>query len=234
MPWDSASWIRVCTSAARRHLQEALSIHQRQYGPWHEHVATVHSVLALVDARLGDYASARREQARALAGYMRVAGPHHPFVAVALTELARVYLEQGLPGQAVPLFERALAVQERNLGSDHRGVARTLAELGSAVMRAGRPPYSEARAMVGRALGIWQGLGAPDAPEFAAVLALSARIHADSGSTPRPVTSTNEPSYPREGVRHLASPLRGSTGGACTRDGRTWRACGSSERGIER
>jgi CHAT domain-containing protein len=164
---------------ARRHLQEALNIYEIRYGEWHEYVATALSVLAEADARLGDYEAARREQSRAVAIHARVGGPKHPFVATALTELATVYRDQGFPDQAIPLLERALAIRESNLGPNHRNVARTLGDFASTLMQAGQP--TRAQQLAGRALGIWERLDAPDAPEYATLLALYAEIQGNRG-----------------------------------------------------
>ncbi len=61
-------------AAARWYFQRALRIFERQYGPWHEYVATALSVLALADARLGDFDRARQEQSRAVSIHARVGG----------------------------------------------------------------------------------------------------------------------------------------------------------------
>src|SRR5262245_36580460 len=136
-------------------------------------------MLALTDARIGDYANSRREQQRAVNIHTRLGGPNHPFVAIALTELAAVYLEQGLPMQALPLLERALAIREKNLGPEHRDVARTLADLAYTLMQVRR--QARAQELATRALRIWERLNAPEAPELARVLALYAELQEKRG-----------------------------------------------------
>ena len=77
------------------------------------------------------------------------------------------------------MFERALAIREKNLGPEHRDVARTLVDLASALAAARQP--TRAQALATRALGVWERLDAPDAPEFATVLALYAGLQARRG-----------------------------------------------------
>ena len=142
--------------------------------------ATAHSVLALADARLGDYVNAQRKQSKAVSTFSRVGGPNHPYVAGALTKLATVYLEQGQPSKALPLLERALVIREKTLGLEHRDVARTLVDLASALMQSGRPVRAQQLAQ--RALDIWRAVDAPDAPDYATVMRLYAELQANRGN----------------------------------------------------
>ena len=139
--------------------------------------------------------------------HARVGGSNHPFVAVALTELATLYREQGSPAQALPLLERALAIRERSLGAQHRDVARTLADLASTLSDVGRPTRAQTLAV--RAVEIWERQGAPDAPEFATVLALYAKLQANrgDGAGRRCTTNGHSPSVPgRLGRRIRSTP----------------------------
>ena len=167
-------------ATARRHIQQALRTFEARYSTSHEYVATALSVLAETDARLGDYANSRREQARAIDVYTRVGGPNHPFVASALTELAAVYREQGAPAEALPLLARALAIRETRLGRDHRDVARTRGTWRLHSCR--RAVSTRAQQLASRALLIWAELDAPDAPEYASLLALYAQIQIRRGN----------------------------------------------------
>jgi len=172
--------------SARARFKRALDIVEQKYTHWHEYVATTLATLARTDASLGDYAAAQEELDGAVEIQTRIGGPDHPYVAGFLNDLAVVYRDRGLPERALPLLERALAIRERRLGLQHRDVARTLADTASTLVALGRA--QAARALARRAETIWIALDAPDAPDYAAVLALSAQIdeslgdHADAKS----------------------------------------------------
>ena len=161
---------------ARSLYQRALQIGESRLGPIHDWNATFIHNLALVDARLGDYELAKREHARAMAIWEKVYGSDHAIIAVALTELAAVLREEGAASEALPLLQRALAIRERQLGPNHRDVAKTLTDLAATLAQLGRLQQAEDRAA--RAQTIWEGLNAPDAPEFASLLALRGDLKA--------------------------------------------------------
>ena len=161
-----------------------MAIFEQRYGVWHEYVATSRSVLALTEARMGDYAAAQRQLSRAVAVHTRVGGPNHPFLALALTELAAVLNEENKPYDAIPLLERALRIRETTLSKNHRDVARTMADLAGTLAVLGRSTRAQQLAI--RAVNIWNGLDTPEAPEFATVLALYADLQSRRGEFGRP------------------------------------------------
>jgi len=174
----SAEFREGAYDTARQWFQRALNIYEKRYGPWHEYVAASLSMVARADASLGDYASARRAQSRVLTIRERIDNPNHPYVANVLTDMANTYREEGLPALAIPLLERALAIRERNL--KHREVARTLAEMAATLQQVGRTTAAQAAAT--RALGVWERLETPNAPEYAKALALYAELQLRRGA----------------------------------------------------
>ena len=70
-------------------------------------------------------------------------------------------------------------------------MARTLADLASTLTRMGQP--ARAQRLADRALAIWKGLDAPDAPDHASVLALYAELHANRGDYAAAKDYTNGP-----------------------------------------
>ncbi len=84
-----------------------------------------------------------------------------------------------MPAQALPFLERALAIREKTLVRDHREVARTLADMGATLLQLGRS--ARAQQLASRALGIWTRIDAPDAPDYATLLALNAEIQGRRG-----------------------------------------------------
>ena len=165
--------------SARQRFARVTEIFVSRLGHGHDWVATARLNLAIAEARLGDFAAARREHGRAIAAWEKALGKDHPFVAGALIELADVYREQGRPAEALPLLQRALAIREKSLTRDHRDVARTLTDLASTLTRMDQP--TRAQRLADRALAIWNGLDAPDAPDYASVLALYAELNANRG-----------------------------------------------------
>ena len=134
------------------------------------------------------------------------------------------------------MLERALAIRERSLGPQHRDVARTLADLASTLSDVGRPARAQTLAI--RAVEIRERQGAPDAPEFATVLALYAKLQATRGDGAAARVIRTGTRHPCPNVWDVASALRRSTSrpGCGTR--RHWRprSCprGRARRGDHR
>ena len=113
----------------------------------------------------------------------------------------------GAAGTGVAPAAAGTGDSRRTSGRDHRDVARTLADLAATLVRWPANRLAP-RAWPLRALGIWGRLDTPDAPEFATVLALYARLQASRGDVPPPASTTARAGDSRQGVRHRTSALR--------------------------
>ena len=145
---------------ARQHLERALAIKERAYGPLHPRVAGTLNVLGNVLHAQEDRQGARLMYERALAIYRQGYGDDHPRVATPLNNLATLTLEAGDAGAARELFQRALGIRLASLGAEHPRVAKTRLWLATASLEEGDRPSAEAQLQT--ALGSLRRQGGAD------------------------------------------------------------------------
>ena len=139
-------------SEAKTSFEEALSIFEKAYGPYHRQVATTLGNLGAVYRDLGEYEKAKEMQERALSIQEKAYGADHTEVAATLGNLGSVYSHLGEYEKAKRILERTLSIFEKAYGADHTAVAPTLGNLGSVYIQLGE--YEKAKGMLERALSI--------------------------------------------------------------------------------
>ncbi len=143
---------------ARRLVESALALRERELPADHPDVADSLHRLAVIDRQLAEYEAAEAAARRSLALRQKAHGPDHPRVGEALRELAVTLYLSGRHAEAEPLVRRALAIATTELGAGHPQVADSLETLGNLLKGQGRcaeaiPPLSQALAIRGQTLG---------------------------------------------------------------------------------
>ena len=153
---------------ALTHVQRALAIHEKVYGPDHPSVSASLNSLGQILILMGNLDEALPHVDRALAIDEKVYGPNHPLVAVSLSNLGQISTSSGNLDLAQRYFRRALAIDEKVYGPDHPSVANRLRNLGQVF--AGGGNVDGAIPLFQRALGIYESTYGPDHPNVARVL----------------------------------------------------------------
>ncbi len=95
---------------------EALSIHQKAYGPEGLQVSTDLNRIGIADRDGGKLEDAEKDLKRALSIREKQLAPQNSMIAVSLENLASVYLLQGKPDKAAPLIARARTIRAHPAG----------------------------------------------------------------------------------------------------------------------
>ncbi|CAE7358286.1 nphp3 [Symbiodinium sp. CCMP2592] len=115
--------------AERDHLEKALEIQEREFGPDHCDVATTLSNLGNAYDRLGNINKQKELLERALAINEREYGPNHHVVATTLVNLGSVYGRLGEHETQRDILERALQIMEAEFGLNSHKVSASLVNL---------------------------------------------------------------------------------------------------------
>nr|WP_301542290.1 tetratricopeptide repeat-containing protein kinase family protein [Pyxidicoccus fallax] len=162
------SWRAGKAEEALQHLERALALQQREFGPGHVDQALTLHAMAGVQRGQARFAEAREVSQRALALREKLLGPDHPDVAASLDMLGTIAREMEEPATALALHQRALALRERVLGPEHPEVAMSANNLAIALTELGR--LEEARPLLLRAVAIRERTLGPEHPEMGIVL----------------------------------------------------------------
>jgi tetratricopeptide (TPR) repeat protein len=161
------------------HLEHALEIKERAYGPDHREVAVTLAVLANMYGELGEMRKKKQLLKRTLAIHETDGGPATCETARTLTNLANVYGNLGDGDQMVDCLERALAIEEEEYGCDHVEVAITLESLSAAYDTLGQNDRSEE--LLKRALAINETTYGRDNHNIVVTLMSLAKLYKDLG-----------------------------------------------------
>ncbi len=145
-------------AAQSTYLRHAFAIALTEAGRYDEAEATLATLRAQVDARVG---------------------PHHPDAALVLSVLARLRTAQQRFEESIALSQQSRAVLEAAYGPVHADVAAAHNAEGRALSRMGRD--ADAAQSYARALEIVQSLLGPDHPTVATGLANLAAVHIRMG-----------------------------------------------------
>ena len=140
---------------------EALALAESNYGSDHPQVANALTMLARWSTESGDFTGARSQFERALAIRERALGGEHPLVAESLGDLGIVLDELGDAAGAEVNLRRWLAVEEKTDPKGQNMVA-PLVNLAVVLRKAGR--NDEARPLLQRAIGLYEGARGADFP----------------------------------------------------------------------
>jgi tetratricopeptide (TPR) repeat protein/predicted Ser/Thr protein kinase len=152
--------------AAREHLQRALVLSEKQFGPDGIEVANMLSNLAEVLDWQGELAPARSYLERALRIREKAFGSSNPEVGKSLNNLGCVAESQGDHQEALQLFQRALAVYSAaGLPPENPNAAETISNIGTAYERLNR--YDEALAQQLRGVKLQEKIYGPESPQAA-------------------------------------------------------------------
>jgi serine/threonine protein kinase/tetratricopeptide (TPR) repeat protein len=110
---------------SRAHLEEALAIYHRRFGPEHIEIASTLTLLAILEQQQGKHAAAIHLFEQAHAMKQRLLGSDHPHLVSSLAYLAEAHWRNGDLDAAEKLFEQALELSER-LGEPADPVARSV------------------------------------------------------------------------------------------------------------
>ena len=146
---------------ARLLYDEALALAEESYGPDHPQVANALTMLARWSTESGDFTGARSRFERALAIRERALGGEHPLVAESLGDLGIVLDELGDAAGAEANLRRWLAVEEKTDPNGQNMVA-PLINLAVVLRKATR--NDEARPLIQRAIGLYEGARGADFP----------------------------------------------------------------------
>ncbi len=132
--------VRLDTSEldeARRLLEEALAIAEKNFDVGHMQVTWIVLDLGRTLQLAGDSEAARPYLERALASYEALFGPDHPGVAYPLAWLAEIIGSDGEPDEAESMFKRSLTIWETALGPEHPDLSMALRPYGFLLLRQG-------------------------------------------------------------------------------------------------
>ncbi|HEX8697899.1 MAG TPA: tetratricopeptide repeat protein, partial [Myxococcaceae bacterium] len=124
---------------ARNRFQQAAVLMEKELGPEHPFVASMHNNVGVAQAELGSFEKARASYERALAITERALGPEHPDVANTLIGLGRALVYIGDFGEAELRLQSALTLGQKVLGPEHPLVAEALLGLGELHLARGQP-----------------------------------------------------------------------------------------------
>ncbi|WAS93543.1 serine/threonine-protein kinase [Nannocystis punicea] len=165
---------------ARKHYAQAVAVVTELLGEKHPYV--VHPLGGVADV---DLLQGRRDEAAA--GYRRqlalmeaTYGEHHFYLLHPLVGLGNVALGRGSLDTARAEFRRAVAIGER-LGSTHSMYAEALVGLAEAVTGVDR---AEARALLARAVTVYEADGGPKNPAIVPVAARAGQLAAAANDLP--------------------------------------------------
>lgn len=156
---------RAAFAEAKGFLEQALALHEAEYGTEDPRVASVLRSLGSVLHDLGDLGGARSCFERALGIDVATYGPDHPEVARDVNDLGSVLMDLGDLPAARKHLERALSIDEATYGPDDPSVAIRLNNLGALFRDLG--DFSSARAYLERALAIDIRAYGPEHPTVA-------------------------------------------------------------------
>ncbi|AKT39975.1 FxSxx-COOH system tetratricopeptide repeat protein [Chondromyces crocatus] len=157
--------VRAAFAEAKGYLDQALALHEAEYGSDDPRVASVLRNLGSVLHDLGDLGGARGCFERALRIDVATYGYDHPEVAHDVNDLGSVLMDLGDLPAARKYLERALSIDEATYGPDHPSVAIRLNNLGALFRDLG--DFTSARAHLERALAIDVGAYGEDHPTVA-------------------------------------------------------------------
>jgi non-specific serine/threonine protein kinase/serine/threonine-protein kinase len=140
--------------AARRQLERAAGIYERELDPHHPALRSTVNLLGVVALAQGRSAEGEAYLRRSLALMEDALGPDNRRVASALANLAVLVDSLGRSEEAEALGRRAVAVYETTLGTDHPDVALAVGNLAWFLARQQR--FDEAEALYERALAIYE------------------------------------------------------------------------------
>jgi tetratricopeptide (TPR) repeat protein len=128
---------------ARRHLQRAAELLERNYGPRHRHLAVIWTTLGGVEYQAGDLAAARSLQERAVALKEEVGGPASVALVPSLAALAQTLTDLGEVDAAGSYLQRALDIARKALGADHPKVVGVMRAVANNQLARGDPAGAE-------------------------------------------------------------------------------------------
>jgi eukaryotic-like serine/threonine-protein kinase len=213
---------------ARPHLERALALAEKVFGPEGAYVGEPVHLLANLAEKEGRYDEAISLHRRARALAEAALGTEHPDVISMLSTEAVALDAAGRVEEALALNRRALALAERVIGPTSEQGATILTNI--AVALEGREQHAEALAHLERALAAYDQIRGPD--HF-----VSADVYSNMGDSLRGLKRWGEAA---EKYRHAAAIYQ-ETGGPdhpgvarCTGAiGQTWLEAGQPARAIE-
>ena len=143
---------------SQRQFDDALSLHERQFGAEHPATAGVLKNIGLLMEDLGAFAKAEQVHRRALAIEQATFGNEHYRVSDTAHNLGMALLAQGKYDQAEDYLQQALAMTIKAFGDTDGRTGSTLNVLGNLAVARGQP--DQARSYYQRALAIHQAFGA--------------------------------------------------------------------------
>ena len=167
------------SSEAKRHLQEALRVREKLFGPDHLAVAEAANHLGLAAQFAGELDEAEKQAQRALRIRERQLGPNDPLVAEALLVLAGTYTQMQRFEAAETLTVRALRIEEGRFGPASGEVGTAYNQLGLIYRERGK--LNEAEAAFRRALASGEQRLGRDHPDLATNLHNIALVLHDRG-----------------------------------------------------
>ncbi len=115
---------------AQRYYQDALSLNEQMFGPFHE--GTLSNIVDVGDVKreLGLYQEALEYYQIQLDRNIKIFGESHPNVATGLNRIGDIFRTKGEYDKALEYFERAIVIYKQYYGKSHPVVARSLINIG--------------------------------------------------------------------------------------------------------
>jgi tetratricopeptide (TPR) repeat protein len=104
---------------ARKRIERAIEILERNFDPNHHSLATSYSNLATILRAMGDLPQARERMERAIKIDERNFDPNHPTLATSYSNLALIRFQQGDRSVACALLNRAEEIVAKHFSPDH-------------------------------------------------------------------------------------------------------------------
>jgi len=164
---------------AKRHLEEALRLREKLFGPDHLDVAEVAIQLSVAEYHAGKLVPAEAYARRSLRIRERQLGPNHPLVAASLVVLGQAYSEMQRLDTAEKLTAHALRIQESRSDVSASELGATFSALGLVYRNQGK--LAAAEAAFRRSLEVRERAVPPDNPDLATSLNNLALVLHDRG-----------------------------------------------------